>query len=422
MTHRPAASTLEALFGPPVERHAGAGAPAAPVEPVQLALLALLDAARRAGLRPPAPPTGVRSGLELPAGTDTGASANEDGRREPARVLDPRASNCNGPQTRAERLDTLLSEWRRRRREHHLRRAALAEVQGDRAAEAWHAARASALLRPFAVRSAECGQGGGAVTCACSACGEVHRWVRGCALRQWCAHCSRRWARGYERKLSAALGAAERRAVMRWNREGRRRGKRPALQLLTLTVRSTGDVERDRETIAAAWPRLRAWWHRRIGAPAYALTYEVTPGTKGQGHAHAHLAILLPYLDVCAVDQEWRKLVGEGGHVDLATRRAKRGAGRAASCARYIAKYASKGSAIGALPDDVAAAWIRATHARRQVNASRGLYDGVDVRGVSPCCGDPLFYTGYERGCVDTCRTPCHDTGGGRDGPAGGVS
>lgn len=353
-----------------------------------------LPMVERGGSAPPPPPVKLGG---APAATGTVPAHTHDAPAPApaagARVLDYERVTVTPPETGAlAPVDVELAPWRADRRRWHLRRAELAEARDDRTGAAWHSTRANALLTPWTARASRCGAEGGSVACSCTSCGEVHAWRQGCGLRSWCGSCSRRWSGGYARRLTAALGWAERKAVGKWSREGRRRRRRPVLQLLTLTVRSSGDVEADRARIAAAWPRLRAWWHRRVGAPAYALTYEVTAGTEGQGHAHAHLAILLPYLDVRAVSAEWNTLV-DGGHVDLAAKRA----GSAASCARYVAKYASKGSSVAGLPVAVGAAWIRATHGKRQVCCSRGLFRDVDAPGKSPCCGESLHFLEYRR-------------------------
>lgn len=154
--------------------------------------------------------------------------------------------------------------------------------------------------------------------------------------------------------------------------------------MLTLTQAPSGDLAHDRVTLGRAFEKLRKWMHRRVGAFTYALVWEVTPGTSGKGHVHAHVALLLPWIDFADVHAEWvRATGGRSSHVDIQTewarykRRGKpvrdRGGAEkaAASAAEYLAKYTSKGVQPADFAPDVAASVIDAMWERRACTTSR---------------------------------------------------
>lgn len=150
--------------------------------------------------------------------------------------------------------------------------------------------------------------------------------------------------------------------------------------LVTLTAPHSGDLDADRKRIATGWARLRAWLHHRQGSLPYLLCWEITPGSDGTGHVHAHVLTLWPWLDYGDLNRAWSRAVrAESARIDVQRARSHRGA------ARYVQKYATKGCA--AMGGTVAAGWYRATYGRRWASTSIGWWCGTDNRSECPVCG-----------------------------------
>lgn len=249
-----------------------------------------------------------------------------------------------------------------------------------RSLAAWHEARARTLTEPFASRREGCGQRRH-VMAWCDSCGEVHAIPVGCGLNAWCEVCSHRRQARVRRRLLPAIAMAERRELGRWNRGARAREDRPSAKLVTLTVRDTGDAERDRRTISDAWKRFRAWLHHRQGSAPFVLTWEVTDGKHGP-HVHAHAVIVCPFLPVKVAAAEWVRATrgaAEANGFDLKARSVE-------SAAKYAAKYATKGCDAGKVSAATWSAWTRASAGRRSYTTSRGLLL-EEPETVTPCCG-----------------------------------
>lgn len=253
-------------------------------------------------------------------------------------------------------LDELCTPERERRSRRFARMAARARAQGARAEhpavkseaerrERWYQSRADALRRPYTLRAADCEVPGVApwVELMCEAEGTVRMVPARCGLGRWCASCVKRKRGAWFKRVARGLGDRHREELGRWNREGRQRGRRPDVTLVTLTVRHTGDLRADRARINRGWRRLRAWLHERDGrALPYVLAWELTEGADELGHVHAHVAAVWPWRDLRALDAEWRRATeGEGVNVDVqGKRRASKGAKAASS---YLAAYIGKG-------------------------------------------------------------------------------
>jgi hypothetical protein len=422
---------LEALWG------AAAGAPASVAVPATR------------GAPPPAAPRVLGS---EPASVTPRSDATPAPERELALALD-------GPR----RVDGLLSADRERWRAHCQRRAdeALARAQTaernasravdpdyqdpldpfaaalwrDRRADELNAAehwsrRAQRLAVPFAERAAKCADEAGTVRMDCTTCGLVHTFRVGCKTRASCMPCALIWGRSRAKQVSGGIEGMLAGARREWREHGAPQKLEPAILLLTLTARDSGDLAADLAKMRESWPKLRAWlharirasWARRLGCsrdevPArlartpFALVWEATDGEAGQGHAHAHAAMVLPYVHVRALSAAWSghlASVGHagGGHVQLSrdkrtgrVLRATSGAG----AARYLSKYVSKGVFSEDLSAENAAAWVRATYARRVLQASRGLLALGTERPTCGMgnpelgCGAPIDAVGYER-------------------------
>lgn len=109
--------------------------------------------------------------------------------------------------------------------------------------------------------------------------------------------------------------------------------------------------------------------HKWIGRHAYAGVYEVTPGTDGRGHVHAHVLLVWPrWLDYGRVRSLWLA-ASRGSSTRIDIRGIDCDARRATA---YVCKYMSKGSE--ALAPDLAGRVIAAFYGRRAITASRRFW------------------------------------------------
>lgn len=164
------------------------------------------------------------------------------------------------------------------------------------------------------------------------------------------------------------------------------------MRLVTLTVRDSGDARADREAIVRAWVRMRAWLQRRVGARPYILAWEVTTGTTGLPHVHAHVVTVWPRIPVRELAAEWVRATGgraEEQGFDLRTRTVER-------ASRYAAKYATKGVNAQDVSRETFCAWVRATHAKRAFTTSRHLLTRVDPAGPPCCASDGAVWGGSQ--------------------------
>lgn len=267
----------------------------------------------------------------------------------------------------------------------------------------WHAGRSRSLLRGLKKKHARCGER--ELACACRKCGKHHAVKSRCDDR-FCFGCS---AEFYGRLRSKLIHAAHSHQRALWSSERHLRLRvrecaecgrqhpvhaegRSRPQLWTLTVEHGVDAAETRERITQGWVRLRAWLHKQLGrALPYALVWEWTRGSGEHGaHVHAHVLVLSPPLCWQALSAEWvRATDGRGRGVGHPSPR-KRSAGPSVSssaAARYIAKYASKGSAVhvGEDADEALLAEVwRSGYCKRRVTASRGFW--IRSTRVTPCC------------------------------------
>ena len=196
--------------------------------------------------------------------------------------------------------------------------------------------------------------------------------IRDSGCRQWwvCRACRARRLKPLAPRLMESIGA---RVV-----EAEAGGHRVAIRLVTLTVRTTGDVDRDRAELGEAWRRWYKALHKWIGRHAYAGVYEVTPGETGRGHVHAHVMVVWPrWLDYGRVRRLW--LAAAGGRSTRINIVGVSGDARRATA--YMCKYLSKGSEE--LAPDLAGRVIAAFYGRRAITASRKFW--LPRGGCSHC-------------------------------------
>ena len=148
------------------------------------------------------------------------------------------------------------------------------------------------------------------------------------------------------------------------------------VRMVTLTARHSGDPVRDRETITKAWRRWHRWLQRELGyAPAYAGSWELTPGKDGLGHAHVHLCFVTHNFDYGRARQAWQSAIEDPEATwDVTSSK------NASKACGYVAKYICK--VQHGIPDEMHAAWLGGTYAKRVVTASRGMLAKIPC----PCC------------------------------------
>ena len=227
----------------------------------------------------------------------------------------------------------------------------------------WYERRATALQRPLAARHGGCGGEGVRVRCGC---GELVV-PTACGLRWLCEKCQRR----VYNRIRARTVRALKHHVYEATTQRAARGQQRRPVMATLTVRHSGDLAVDRDRLVTGWRKLRQWLHRRVGKFVYVLVWECTPGTLADGHVHAHVVALLPYVSWAAMSEEWVTRATEGWSkgIDLKpTRYSVRGA------AVYVAKYASKGVQVRGFEPELAAALVDAVWGKRLVSASHGFW------------------------------------------------
>lgn len=232
----------------------------------------------------------------------------------------------------------------------------------------------------------------------CHACTRRHATPKKCGARSVCEACSA-YRPGLRKRIKSGVGDALRAAKAKWNRQGRQRGREPRLALLTLSVAHSGDVAADRATIEKGWKRLRAWLASVDAAHSgYVKTWELTLGTDAKGHAHAHIAIILPWLPLGRLTEEWTRATdGKGVQADLARpsrHKSARPRGGVDGSVAYVTKYVTKGHVQRTWGTDVSAAWVRASSGKRAYTTSRALLLVEKRAHLCPDCGGDCAMVG----------------------------
>ena len=192
------------------------------------------------------------------------------------------------------------------------------------------------LDRRIESRVAACGSQEIPLACHCGPLIGVER----CRQHWFCEVCQQLRAEKLRRKIGDGLRAALRDEIDRWADAGAR-GARPHIRLLTLTTRHSGDLHADRTHIERKWRALYQAMHREWGRFPYVGVWEVTPGSDGAGHVHAHVAVIWGYRSYDRVHE----LYDEPGrdHLDIAAPRRDGRQTNGSGAAKYLAKYMSKG-------------------------------------------------------------------------------
>ena len=202
----------------------------------------------------------------------------------------------------------------------------------------------------------------------------------GCGLGQWCETCGFRKAKRIRRKVLRGFGEAHKRAMAAWSKA---RKNKPGVKLITLTVRPSGEgAAHDRAVITRGWQRFRAWLHPYVGAPSFALAWEVTDGESGSPHVHAHVAMIAPFIPVKLAAAAWVRATNGAAEAQGFDMRFS----TSEKAAKYTAKYATKGCDSGAVSRATFVEWVSACSEKRSYTTSRGLLSAVTEPSRPPCC------------------------------------
>lgn len=233
-------------------------------------------------------------------------------------------------------------------------------------------ARAGSLGRPLGPRVARCGS-----TLFAVRCGDLSRAPvlvpRGC--RQWwvCRSCRRRRSNSLRVRITDGLVAA-------WSRSTAG-GRRCGLRLLTLTVRHSGVVDRDRRALVDGWRAMYKGLRRWLGLAPYVATWEVTPGRDGRGHVHMHVVVIWPrWVDYGRVRALWLRACPESERISIVG-----GSNSLERAANYVAKYISKGVELSGFTDELRAEVLASFYNARLVLTSHKFWGPK----VCKCCGEP---------------------------------
>jgi hypothetical protein len=262
-------------------------------------------------------------------------------------------------------------------------RLAVERVRLARSAE-WAEHRAQAMALPRAEVVAACGERWRTVACGC---GRSEVKV-GCEQIQLCQRCARVHWRRWRRRITRAMDAHVRAARAAWfgaRRRGEGHGKPPGVYLVTLTIGHSGSIAQDRERMARAWRKLTKIANREHWWGAYALTYEVTPGTAGDGHVHIHLAAVSSWIPYDRLHEVWRQLTG-AVVLDVSAPRSA----RCQSAADYLAKYVTKGVQPSVFTGQKAGELLVAFRGKRKVTTSKEFWTPTrDREARCKRCGEP---------------------------------
>ena len=312
-------------------------------------------------------------------------TATASPRYRPAHNLAPPGDSAPTSAPRLPCPDSKSPEQKLSRWAEHRRLTLLADTQkrwAERARQAtsegshlYAAARARSLRTPLGPRIARCGTVSFEVACARRSA-TVPR-----ACRQWwlCASCRRRRSNGLRGRMTAGLKAA-------WSRMTAG-GERCGLRLVTLTVRHSGDVDKDRRALADGW---RAFYKslrdflaecegERWRRMPYVASWEVTPGADGRGHVHLHLVVIWPrFVPYGKVRTLWLRACPQSERIHIAG-----GSNAPDKAANYLAKYISKGVEVGGFSEELQASVLASFYNAHLVLTSRGFW----LPKVCACCG-----------------------------------
>jgi len=225
-----------------------------------------------------------------------------------------------------------------------------------------HRAQAMAMRRGDVV--AACGKRKRRIRCGCG----IREIPVGCDQLALCPTCSKQHWRRWRKRITRAMDAHLTHARRSWNR----RGMLPGVYLITFTMPHSGCIVSDRARMGEAWRTLTKSAHREQWWGAYALTWEVTPGTAGDGHVHMHAAVISSWVPYEKLREGWQAAMPGSIQPDVSA--PKRSRKPAQSAADYLAKYVTKGVDPAVFTGQKAGELLVAFRGKRRVSTSVGFW------------------------------------------------
>lgn len=273
---------------------------------------------------------------------------------------------------------------------------------------AYASSRVEALGRDVGPKVRACGSTVFPIACACPA---SRGWAQMTCRQSWlCDGCRKARARKIAGKVEVALdarvAAEQARADAGAFGFGGWRAK-IRIVLVTLTVEHSGDVKADRDRILRGWQNVRKRYHDEWGRFPSVLVWEVTPGTDGKGHVHAHVACVWPHRDWKKIRRWWIAGTHDGrseyqlkqrgieptSRINLSCgfrfknqkRTTPKHEATPRSMARYLAKYISKGADSSEFSSQLTARVSAAFYNQRSIVTSHRFWLPRELK--CPCCG-----------------------------------
>ncbi len=266
---------------------------------------------------------------------------------------------------------------------------------------AYARARARATSRPYSARLDGCARSGVTVACGGASTGIVGcrpdvRWFT-CRAHLLCRLCRKERARKLRAKVWSALDAAAARAPSTHH-----------LVMVTIALPHAEDLGAVRRELMEAWRRFYQRNHERWGKFFYIGTHEITVGTDGLGHPHAHVVCLWP-----------RGGPGDGTQGDwqlqrelwldaapTSTRISFSASNTPHRAARYLSKYVSKGVQTSDFSPVLRARVLAGTYNTRWLFTSRKAW--VPFQPRCKCCGTPVrrVSVAWHEACAPPDDTP----------------
>jgi hypothetical protein len=220
------------------------------------------------------------------------------------------------------------------------------------------------------------------------------RWF-GCRSHLLCERCRRQRSKRLAARILDAVRARLEEAPRDYH-----------LVMMTIGVRHTGDVGDDRRELVASWERFRKRYHKRWGAFVFIGMHEVTAGSDGLGHPHAHVLCIWPRScagtgdegDWSEVRKMWLASSPTSRHVHF------KAMGNARDAAFYVSKYASKGVDVADFSPRFRAEVLAGTYNTRWMFTSARVWERFQ-----PCCktcGMPVIRAAYSWHGLSTYKRP----------------
>jgi len=170
--------------------------------------------------------------------------------------------------------------------------------------------------------------------------------------------------------------------------------------MITFTMPHSGDIARDRRVMGEAWRSLTKAAHAGRWWSTYALAWEVTPGTAGDGHVHMHVAVISCWVPYRELRDAWERVMpGANKRSSVDVQAPRRSSKPAQSAADYLSKYVTKGVDPAVFTAQKAGELLVAFRGLRKVSTSRYFWRPIRDREVRcTTCGERCVALGAPPG------------------------